>query len=57
MRYRFNIDPYEKVGTVFEYKKYNFFDVNVDVVESDRQRNQPIQFDRWYSGTVMSSKE
>jgi hypothetical protein len=33
---------YEKVGTVFQYKKYNFFDVNVDGVESDRQKDQPF---------------
>jgi hypothetical protein len=27
----------EQVGTVFEYKKYQFFNVNVDVVETDHQ--------------------
>ncbi|UCH97155.1 MAG: hypothetical protein JSV88_09980 [Candidatus Aminicenantes bacterium] len=27
----------EKMGTVFEYKKYKFFNVNVDVVETDPQ--------------------
>jgi len=34
---RFNITALEQVGTVFEYKKYKFFNVNVDVVESGHQ--------------------
>jgi hypothetical protein len=32
---RFHVDALEKVGTVYEYKKYQFINVNVDVVESE----------------------
>ncbi|MFC2141110.1 hypothetical protein ACFLQP_02315 [Acidobacteriota bacterium] len=31
----FPVDALEKVGTVYEYKKYQFINVNVDVVESE----------------------
>jgi hypothetical protein len=34
---RSHVDPLEKVGTVYEYKKHQFFNVNIDVVESDHQ--------------------
>jgi hypothetical protein len=34
---RFNVDALEKMGTVFEYKKYKFFNVNVKVVETGPQ--------------------
>jgi hypothetical protein len=34
---RNNITAIEQVGTVFEYKKYKFFNVNVDIVESAHQ--------------------
>ena len=34
---RLRSDALEQVGTVFEYNKYQFFNVNVDVVETDHQ--------------------
>jgi hypothetical protein len=34
---RLRSEALEQVGTVFEYNKYQFFNVNVDVVETDHQ--------------------
>jgi hypothetical protein len=32
-----HVDALEKVGTVYEYKKYQFINVNIDVIETEQR--------------------